>query len=70
MVRRRRKAGKRTITPEQQAKMQAAKKQKKIHNQRMQVLQESGLSREMPMSRTERMLADVRTRHVHKRGRS
>lgn len=63
MARRRRRGGaKRTITPEQQAKMQEGRRRKKVHAQRMTALQEAGVSKEIPMTRTERMLSGVKRR--------
>lgn len=61
MGRRRRKSGsKRTITPEQQAKMQAGKKRAAVHRQRVGQLYESGIAVHEEMSKTERMLNGVR----------
>lgn len=63
MAKRRRRGGaKRTITPEQQAKMQGGRRRKKVHEQRMTALREAGVSKEIPMTRTERMLSGVKRR--------
>lgn len=51
---------KRTITPEQQAKMQAARKAAKVHKDRLNMLYESGVASSEPETKTERMLRSVR----------
>lgn len=52
----------RTITPEQQAKMQAARKQASVHKKRVSQLYESGVAMSEPQTQTERMLNSVRRR--------
>ena len=51
---------KRTITPEQRAKMQTGKMRAKIRRERLAALNESGFGRDVPISKTEQMLNSVR----------
>lgn len=62
MVRKKRSKSKkksRTISPEHQQKMQAARKAARVHEQRMSQLSASGLNMTESMSKTERMLKSV-----------
>ena len=60
MAKRRKTTKKHTITPEQLAKMQEGRRKAKIHRERMAELYEKGLDKTMPMTKTERMLNEVR----------
>ena len=61
MAKKRKKLGKkRTITPEQQAKMQAGRKKAAVHRERVSQLYDSGLNVSDTMTHTERMLNSVR----------
>lgn len=51
---------KRTISPEHLAKMQEGRKKAQLRKKRMARLNEHGLSGDVPMSKTERMLDSVR----------
>lgn len=60
MAKRRKTTKKHTITPEQLAKMQEGRRKAKIYRERMAELYEKGLDKAMPMTKTERMLNEVR----------
>lgn len=62
MARRRRRSSgkKRTISPEHLAKMQEGRKRAKVHRERMTMIEEHGLLKEMPLTETERRLNSVR----------
>lgn len=61
MAKRKSRSGKkRTITPEQQAKMQAGRKAAAVHKSRVNQLYESGVAVHEDVTRTERMLNSVR----------
>lgn len=62
MAKRRKRSGaKRTITPEQQAKMQEGRKKAAVHKQRVSQLYETGVAvRDKEETRTQRMLNSVR----------
>lgn len=51
---------KRTISPEHLAKMQEGRRKAQLHKKRIARLNEHGLSDDVPMTRTERMLNSVR----------
>lgn len=51
---------KRTISPEHLAKMQEGRKKAQLHRKRVARLNEHGLSDNVPMTKTERMLNSVR----------
>lgn len=59
MVRRKTKK-KRTISPEHLAKMQEGRKKAQLRRKRVARLNEHGLSDNVPMTKTERMLNSVR----------
>lgn len=50
----------RTITPEQQAKMQEGRRKAQAHRARMEELNESGIGRDVMLTKTQRMLNSVR----------
>lgn len=62
MAKRRKKSGgaKRTISPEQQAKMQAARKAASVHKRRVKQLYKSGIAMEEEMSHYDREINKVR----------
>lgn len=61
MAKRRKRSGaKRTISPEQQAKMQEGRKKAAVHKQRMSQLYEAGVAVREDETRTQRMLNSIR----------
>lgn len=60
MAKRRKSKTKRTISPEQQAKMQAGRKAAAVHKKRVDDLYKSGVAVTEDMTRTQRMLNSVR----------
>lgn len=60
MARKRTKKKKRTISPEHLAKMQEGRKKAQLRKKRIARLNEHGLSDDVPMTNTERMLNSVR----------
>ena len=60
MAKRRKSKSKRTISPEQQAKMQAGRQAAAVHKRRVDELYKSGVAVTEPMTRTEHMLNGVR----------
>lgn len=62
MARKRRRLSgrKRTISPEQQAKMQEGRRQAQIQRRRLAQIREHGLYQEMPVSETEKRLNSIR----------
>ena len=60
MERRKKSESKRTISPEQQAKMQAGRKAAAVHKRRVDELYKSGVAVTETMTRTEHMLNGVR----------
>ena len=60
MAKRKKSGKKRTITPEQQAKMQAGRKNAAVHKKRVSQLYESGVAVHEDVTRTQRMLNSVK----------